>query len=98
VNIKITITDTAIRMSPKRGQRGSLARFILLNLGKRPHTFTLGHEQRGTGRQTGFTKSLAPSAQSILLLFLDYRGPIPYHGSLPPDRSKLGMRGTFTIF
>ena len=36
---RITITDSAIRMSPKRGQRGTLARFILRNQGTKPHTF-----------------------------------------------------------
>jgi hypothetical protein len=85
-------------MTPKRGQRGTLARFILRNQGKLPHTITLGHEKRGTGRQTGFTKALKPDQQDILILFLDYRGPIPYFGSLPADRSKPGMKGTFTVF
>lgn len=85
-------------MSPKRAQRGSMARFILLNLGTKPHTFKLGHERRGTGTQTGFTKALKPSQQHILIYFLDYRGKLPYFASLPADRSKPGMQGFFTIF
>ena len=96
-NIKITITDTAIRMSPKIAQRGTIARFILVNIGKKPHTFVLGHERRATGTQTGFTKALKPSQQSILILFLDYRGPIPYLGSLPADRTKPLMKGIFRV-
>lgn len=96
--IKVTITDAAIRMAPKRAQRGTFGRFILVNVGSKPHAFTLGHQRRGTGAQTGFTRSLAPGAQAILLLFLDYRGTIPYAGSLPADRSKPGMKGNFTIF
>jgi hypothetical protein len=98
VQVKITITDSAIRMSPKRAQRGSMAQFILVNRGTKPHTFKLGHERRGTGTQTGFTKALKPSQQSILLIFLDYRGALPYLGALPADRSKPAMKGTFTIF
>jgi len=98
VSIKITITDTAIRMSPKRAQRGAMGRFILFNLGKKPHAFTLGHERRGTGTQTGFSRVVEPGRQSILILFLDYRGTLPYLGSLPADRAKARMKGTFTIF
>ncbi len=97
VTIKITITDMAVRMSPKRAQRGSFARFILVNVGTRPHAFALGHLKRGTGSQTGFIKSLKPDEQSILLLFLDYRGSVPYRCTLPADRSRAQMKGIFTI-
>ena len=98
VTVKITITDTAIYMAPKRAQRGAIARFILVNAGAKPHTFALGHMRRGTGSQTGFTKSLGPHGQSILILFLDYRGELPYRATLPGDRSNPRMRGVFTIF
>ena len=43
-------------------------------------------------------KALKPSEQSILIYYLDYRGKLPYLGSLPADRSKPGMKGIFTIF
>jgi hypothetical protein len=98
VTIKVTITDSRISMRPKRAQRGVMGQFILLNQGKRAHTFKLGHQRRGTGTQTGFTKALKPSEQSVLILFLDYRGRLPYSGSLPADRTKPGMKGIFTIF
>ena len=97
-NIKVTITDAGVTLSPKRAQRGSMGRFILINKGKKPHTFVLGHERRGTGVQTGFKKSLQPSQQSVLILFLDFRGLIPYHAPLPADRNKPAMKGTFRIF
>ena len=96
-NIKITISDTGIRISPKSAQRGSMGRFIIVNVGKKPHTIVLGHERRGTGVQTGFSKSLKPSQQAVLLLFLDFRGLIPYRATLPADRSKPAMQGTFRI-
>lgn len=96
-NIKITISDTGIRISPKIAQRGSMGRFILVNVGKKPHTFVLGNERRGTGVQTGFTKSLKPNQQSVLLLFLDFRGLLPYRATLPADRSKPAMQGSFRI-
>lgn len=97
VTIRIMITDNAIRMTPKSAPRGDMGRFILVNAGKKPHTFALGHEHRQTGSQTGFTRSVKPGAQHILILFLDYRGALPYRGTLPADRAKPAMRGTFTI-
>jgi hypothetical protein len=99
VTVKVMITDSRIGMSPTRAQRGSMARFILINRGKKTHTFKLGHERRGTGTQTGFTKALKPSEQIILIYFLDFRGKLPYLSILPAaDLSKPGMKGIFTIF
>jgi hypothetical protein len=99
VTVKVMITDSRISMTPARAQRGVMARFILINRGKKAHTFKLGHERRGTGTQTGFTKALKPSEQSILIYFLDFRGKLPYLSILPTaDLSKPGMRGIFTIF
>jgi opacity protein-like surface antigen len=96
-NIKIIITDNGITVSPKLAQRGSMGRFVLVNTGKKPHTFVFGHERRGTGVQTGFKKALKPSQQSVLILFLDFRGTIPYHSPLPADKSKPRMKGVFRI-
>ena len=95
--IKVVITDSAITVSPKRVRRGSMGRFILVNTGKKPHTFVLGHERRGTGVQTGFKKALKPNQQSVLILFLDFRGAIPYHSPLPADKSNPRMQGIFRI-
>jgi len=96
--IKITITDSAVRMSPKSAPRGDMGRFILINAGKKRHAFALGHLRHQTGSQTGFTRTLNPGQQSILLLFLDYRGILPYLATLPADRLKPAMKGTFRIF
>jgi hypothetical protein len=98
VTIKITITDSRIAMVPKRAQRGAMARFILLNLGKQPHTFKLGHERRGTASQTGFTKPLKPGEQHVAIYYLDYRGKLPYFSAEKADQNKPGMKGIFTIF
>ena len=98
VTIKVMITDSKIAMIPKRAQRGVMAQFILINRGAKPHTFKLGHQRHGTGTQTGFTRALKPSSQSIFIYYLDYRGKLPYLAPLPADRSKPGMRGVFTLF
>ena len=97
VTVKVTMTDASFRMSPKIAQRGTIARFILVNTGKKAHTFTLGHERRGTATQTGFTKTLKPHQQHVSILYLDYRGAIPYAGTMPADRLKTAMKGTFRI-
>jgi hypothetical protein len=97
VNIKVTLTDTRFVLSRHDAPRGTYARFIIHNIGKRSHAFTLGKAHRGTGRQSGFTRTLRPGARKILLLFLDYRSTIPYHGSLAADRMNPRMKGTFTI-
>ena len=98
ITVKITITDTAIHMVPRSAPRGDVARFILTNTGKKPHAFSLGHLHHQTGYQTGFVASLKASEQSIKILFLDYRGLLPYLGTLPADRAKPAMKGTFKIF
>jgi hypothetical protein len=99
VTIKVMITDSRISMIPKRAQRGTMARFILLNQGRKAHTFKLGHLRHGTGAQTGFVKALQPSQQHILIYYLDYRGQLPYLSIRPTaDLRKPAMKGTFTIF
>ena len=96
-DIQVKITDTRISVNPSSAERGAYARFIVRNVGTKPHSFTLGTAKRGTGSQTGFSRTVKPKAQKILLLYLDYRGRLPYYSSLPADRSKPGMKGTFTI-
>jgi hypothetical protein len=97
VDIKVTMTDRAIRMSPKYAHRGDFGRFILVNVGKKPHAFTFGGTKRGMGVQTGFRATLKPREQKIFLLFLDYRGRITYYASLAADRKLSAMKGVFTI-
>jgi hypothetical protein len=93
VNIKVRITDTAIRMIPARAQRGVMARFIVVNSGTKKHTFKLGR-----GAPAGFAVRLKARQQSVKIYFLDVRGKVPYLGSDKADLKKRAMRGTFTIF
>ena len=96
-NIKIIITDSGIHVSPKLAQRGSMGRFILVNRARsriRSCSVTSG---AAPGVQTGFKKSLKPSQQGVLILFLDFRGAIPYHSPLPADKTKPRMKGIFRI-
>jgi hypothetical protein len=96
-NIHVTLTNARIIVDKHRAPRGTYARFVIRNVGTRPLNFTLGRAKRGTGAQSGFSRTLKPRQRQILLLFLDYRGTIPYSSSLPADRAKPGMKGVFTI-
>lgn len=98
VDVKVTMTDSRFGLSPVKARRGSLARFIFVNLGKKPHSFKLGNERRGTGSQTGFTTVVPAGAQRVHIIFLDYRGKLPYSPALASDRTKSGMHGNFTIY
>jgi hypothetical protein len=91
VNVKVTITDSRVGVSPKSGARGGLARFIIVNLGSKPYTFKLG--ARGAG-QIGFARLLRPKEQKVLLVFLDYRSKVAYS---VVGESVPGARGFFTI-
>lgn len=97
VNVLVTLTDTRITLSRRRANRGDEARFIIRNLGTKTHGFSLGSLERGNGFQTGFSQTLKPKTQKTLLLFLDYRGAVPYKSHLPHDRGLPGMKGIFTV-
>ena len=97
VDIRVKISDAGITFSPKKAVRGAFARFVLLNTGKKSHAVLLGATTRGAGVQTGFHKTVKPNEQTVLLLFLDYRGKVPYRATLPADKGKPRMAGTFLI-
>jgi hypothetical protein len=96
-DVHVTLTDTRIGLGRKSAPRGDVARFIMRNVGTRPHSFTLGTAARGTGVQTGFSHTLKPKQLKIVFLFLDYRGQLRYFSKVPADRSKPGMQGVFTV-
>lgn len=96
-NIHVKLTSTRIVLGKHSAPRGTYARFIIRNVDTRPHNFTLGKVRRGIGAQSGFSRTLKPHQRKILILFLDYRGPLPYSGGLPADRAKPGMKGVFTV-
>lgn len=97
VNIQIKITDARITLDRHTANRGDEVRFIIHNVGKKPHSFTFGATTRQAGMQTGFSRAFKPGEQKILLLFLDYRGPLSYRSIVPADRAKPGMKGIFRV-
>src|ERR1043165_2112326 len=82
LNINVTLTNSRIILDKHSAPRGTYARFIIRNVGTRPHNFTLGKARSGSGAQSGFSRTLKPRQKRILFLFLDYRGPIPYTSGL----------------
>jgi hypothetical protein len=97
-DVPVKITDGKISLGLRVAPRGNYARFIVQNVGRNVHTFTIGTAARGTGVQTGFdTGTLKPRQKRILILFLDYRGKLPYYSRIKADLKKPGMKGVFTI-
>jgi hypothetical protein len=95
LTIKVTITDTAVTVRPNTALRGSNATFILTNRGKSTQKWVLGNATRGVGKTSGFASVLGPDQQKNVVMYLDYRGLLPY------STTKVGgttvHRGSFRI-
>jgi hypothetical protein len=93
--VKVTITDKSITVRPNAAPRGTSATFILTNRGSKTQKWILGSTARGAGHTIGFASVLAPDQQKNVVMFLDYRGLLPY------SAAKLGggtvLKGTFKI-
>jgi hypothetical protein len=98
VPVRVTVTDARISLNRKSAHRGDEVRFTIRNAGTKVHSFTLGTGAKaGTGRQVGFSATLKPREEKVFLLFLDYRGDLPYRSIVKADLKKPGMRGIFKI-
>jgi hypothetical protein len=96
--VHVKVTDTRITLDRKSGHRGDEVRFTIRNAGTKTHNFTLGTTtKRGIGAQVGFSTTLKPKQEKVYLLFLDYRGDLPYRSIVKADLKKPGMRGVFKI-
>jgi hypothetical protein len=94
VSIHVTISDARIVLSRSSAPRGHYGRFVVRNVGKTIHSFTIGKQAaRRTAARRGFTLTVKPRRQKILLLYLDYRGKLPYYA----DLKRSGATGIFTI-
>jgi hypothetical protein len=97
ITIHVTITDTRIALKPDKAPRGVEARFVIKNLGAKPHNFTLNGKTVTPGVLQRFSRTLNPHQQEIVRIFLDRRARLPYLGGLAADRGKPGMHGFFVI-
>jgi hypothetical protein len=93
--VKVTITDKSITVRPNAAPRGTSATFILTNRGTKTQKWILGSTARGVGHKIGFASVLAPDQQKNVVMFLDYRGLLPYSASKLSGGTVL--KGSFTI-
>jgi hypothetical protein len=91
--VKVVITDSSISVKPKFSGRGVTGIFVITNRGKKAHKWVIGDTTRGPGKNIGFARMLKPEQQQTIVLFLNYRGVLPYYS---PDIQN-GKRGIFTI-
>jgi len=96
LTIKVTITDKSITVRPNTAPRGTNATFILTNRGTKTQKWVLGTTTRGVGQKIGFASVLAPDQQRNVVMFLDYRGSLPYSAS-PLSGPKTVLTGSFRI-
>ena len=98
VDVYVTLRDSGITLSRKEAVSGAVARFIVHNLGKKPHSFVLG-TGRVTAVRTGLsTRVMQPRSKvKILLVFLDFRGGLTYRSTVKADLRNPKMKGVFTI-
>ena len=95
LTIKVTITDHSVTVRPNTAPRGTSATFILTNRGTKTQKWVLGNATRGVGKKIGFASVLAPDQQKSVVMFLDYRGPLPYTASQLGGKTVL--KGSFRI-
>jgi hypothetical protein len=95
LTIKVTITDRSVTVKPGSAARGTNAIFILTNRGKTTQKWILGNATRGVGKKIGFASILAPDQQKSVVMFLDYRGALPY--STTQLGGKTVLKGSFRI-
>jgi hypothetical protein len=92
--VKVNIYDSKLTMTPSHAVRGSTITFVLINRGKKTRTFQIGDVKRGTGHGQGFRQTLKPNQQFQKVMFLDYRGKLPF---TTRAGSAIVGRGMFTI-
>jgi uncharacterized cupredoxin-like copper-binding protein len=92
--VKITLSDAKIAMTPNHAVRGSTITFVLINRGRKTHTFVIGDPKRGAGHGQGFAQVLKPNQQFQKVMFLDYRGLMKVFSR---TGATVVARNTFTI-
>jgi hypothetical protein len=77
LTVRVTLTDKGVTMSQTRARRGQTAIFLVANRAKTTRVFSLGDVSLKHHRGTGFAIKLGANQQKRVLLYLDYRGPLP---------------------
>jgi len=77
VTVRVTITNKGVTITPSRVRRGQTAIFLLSNDATSSRVFSIGDVTLKRHRGTGFAVKLARNQQKRVLMYLDYRGPLP---------------------
>ena len=85
IKIRVTMTDTGVRLSQVKSYRGWYANFIVVNHGKKSHKFEIGGMT---------TPVLKPGKSHVIKVELALRGTVTYKDLLNPGS---GSTGTFTV-
>jgi len=94
LTVKVTITDHSVTVKPRSAARGTNCIFVLTNRSKKVKRWVLGSIKRGKGKKIGFASTLKPDQQKTIVMFLDYRGSLPYSSSSAGTRA---VKGSFRI-
>ena len=84
--VNVTITDKAIKLSPKSVTVGDVA-FAVKNAGTARHNFSIGGKK---------TADLKPNQTATLTVTFSKTGPVAYSSTDKGD-AKRGLKGTFTL-
>lgn len=76
VQVKVTITESAVTLKPTAVERGSNVVFLITNQAPKPVTFQLGEAHRLHG-SSGFARTLGANSQQRVVVFMDFRGVFP---------------------
>jgi hypothetical protein len=87
VTIKVSVTDTTLKLSLHSARRGWGAHFVVRNLGHKPHVFEIGGLK---------SKVIPPGGKATVSASLDERGKFPY--SVVLNAAGSAHRGVFTVF
>jgi hypothetical protein len=77
LTVLVTISNKGVTMTPTRARRGQTAIFLLFNHATSSRVFALGDASLTHHRGTGFAVKLARNERKRVLVYLDYRGPLP---------------------
>ena len=79
---------------PTEVMRGEVARFNVLNVGKKPHNFTVFGHTTKTLKPGGKIGTCPKATCSVFLVPLTKRGTFPYKVTINGNK---GLRGTFLV-
>jgi hypothetical protein len=82
INVRVSLSDTGVKLNTTQAYRGWGANFIVRNVGRKPHKFEIG----GLA-----TPALAPGKKHVIEADLVLRGRVAYRDPLNPGPRSRGF-------